>query len=74
MENLLCFGAITLIPGFAIFFYLLNTARKKTPAPAPAAGKKDYTPIYVTRADRPDTVMHGMDQFVADVQKTGQAR
>lgn len=70
MENLLCFGAITLIPGFAIFFYLLNTARKKTPV----AGKKDYTPIYVTRADRPDTVMHGMDQFVADVQKTGQAR
>ena len=72
MENLLCFGAITLSPGVAIFFYLLNTARKKTPAPA--AGKKDYTPIYVTRADRPDTVMHGMDQFVADVQKTGQAR
>src|SRR5215213_7171888 len=64
MQNLLCFGAITLILGFAIFFYLLNTARKKTPAPA--AGKTDYTPVYVTLADRPDTIMRGMDKFVAD--------
>ena len=71
MQNLLCFGAITLILGFAIFFYLLNTARKKTPAPA--AGKKDYTPVYVTLADRPDTIMRGMDKFVADVQKTESA-
>ena len=71
MENLICFGAITLVIGLVIFFYLLNTARKKTPPPA--AGKKEYTPVYVSLADRPDTIMRGMDNFVADVQKTESA-
>jgi hypothetical protein len=68
MESLICVGSIVLIVGAGIFFYLLNTARKKTPAPA--AGKKEYTPVYVTLADRPDTIMRGMDTFVAEVQKT----
>ena len=68
MENFLCFGAITLIVSLVIFFFLLNTARKKTPVPA--AGKKEYTPVYVTLADRPDTIMRGMEKFVADVQNT----
>lgn len=71
MESLICVGSIVLIVGIGIFFYLLNTARKKTPAPA--AGKKEYTPVYVTLADRPDTIMHGMDKFVAEVQKTESA-
>jgi hypothetical protein len=61
-------GSIILAIGLIIFFYLLNTARKKTPAPA--AGKKEYTPIYVTIADRPQAIMHGMDKVVADLQKT----
>jgi hypothetical protein len=68
MESLICVGSIVLIIGAGIFFYLLNTARKKTPAPT--AGKKEYTPVYVTLADRPDTIMQGMDKFVGEVQKT----
>ncbi len=53
----------------SLFFYLLNTARKKT-APAPAAGRKNYTPIYVSIADKPDSIMRGMDNFVRKVQTT----
>jgi hypothetical protein len=49
----------------------LNTARKKTPNPN--AGKKDYTPVYVSIADKPDSIMRGMDNFVAEVQKTESA-
>ena len=55
-----------------LFFYLLNTARKKTPKPR-ALGKKDYTPVYVSIADKPDSIMRGMDKFVAEVQKTESA-
>lgn len=68
MESLICVGSIVLVVGTGIFFYLLNTARKKTPVPT--AGKKEYTPIYITIADRPDTIMHGMDNFSAQVQRT----
>jgi hypothetical protein len=71
MENLLCIGMIIAVIGLALFFYLLNTARKKTPAPT--AGKKEYTPVYVSIADNADNVMSGMDRFVADVQKTESA-
>lgn len=55
-----------------LFFYLLNTARKKTP-PSSTTGKKDYTPVYVSIADKPDSIMRGMDKFVTDVQKTESA-
>lgn len=55
-----------------LFFYLLNTARKKTPPPS-ATGKKDYTPVYVSIADKPDSIMHGMDKFIKEVQKTESA-
>ena len=68
MEIMLCGSVIAAV---IIFFYLLNTARKKTPAPA--AGKKDYTPVYISIADQPETVMQGMDRFVAEVQKTESA-
>ena len=71
MESLLCVGSIILIVSLVLFLYLLNTARKKTPAPA--AGKKEYTPVYVSIADKADTVMSGMDKFVANVQKTESA-
>ena len=54
-----------------LFIYLLNTARKK--APAPNAGKKDYTPVYVSIADKPDSIMRGMDKFVREVQQTESA-
>ncbi|MDP1544462.1 MAG: hypothetical protein Q8L87_00460 [Anaerolineales bacterium] len=54
-----------------LFMYLLNTARKK--APHPNAGKKNYTPVYVSIADKPDSIMRGMDKFVAEVQRTESA-
>ena len=56
----------------SLFFYLLNTARKKT-APAATTGKKNYTPVYVSIADKPDSIMRGMDKFVREVQKTESA-
>jgi hypothetical protein len=68
MEILLCISGIGAV---LLFFYLLNTARKKTPVPA--AGKKEYTPVYVSIADRPNSVMQGMDKFVAEMQKTESA-
>jgi hypothetical protein len=71
MESLFCVAAILVVASIAIFFYLLNTARKKTPPPT--AGKKEYTPVYVSIADRPEAVMQGMDKFVAEVQKTESA-
>ena len=71
MEALLCGLAVIAIISISLFFYLLNTARKKTPPPT--AGKKEYTPVYVSIADQPDTVMQGMDKFVAEVQKTESA-
>jgi hypothetical protein len=68
MEIILCGSVIVAV---LLFFYLLNTARKKTPPPT--AGKKEYTPVYVSIADRPETVMQGMDRFIAEVQKTESA-
>jgi hypothetical protein len=69
MEILCVVGALAI--GVAIaFFYLLNTARKKT---APAGGKKEFTPVYVSIADKPASIMQGMDKFVAEVQKTESA-
>jgi hypothetical protein len=68
MEIILC-GS--LIGAVLLFFYLLNTARKKTPPPT--AGKKDFTPVYLSIADDPDAVIQGMDKFVSEVQKTESA-
>jgi hypothetical protein len=69
---LLCIvGAIGIVI-VSLFFYLLNTARKKA-APASSIGKKNYTPVYVSIADKPDSIMRGMDKFVRDVQKTESA-
>ena len=65
METLLCIIGIAAV---ILFFYLFNTARKKTPVPA--AGKREYTPVYLSIADDPDAVIEGMDKFVADIQKT----
>jgi hypothetical protein len=68
MEIILC-GS--LIGAVLLFFYLLNTARKKTPPPVP--GKWDYTPVYLSIADDPDAVIEGMDKFVVEIQKTESA-
>lgn len=68
MEIVLC-GS--LIGAVALFFYLLNTARKKNPPPA--VGRRDYTPVYLSIADDPDAVIEGMDKFVVEIQKTESA-
>ncbi|MBK7447953.1 MAG: hypothetical protein IPJ47_00470 [Anaerolineales bacterium] len=68
MESLLCGIAIAGIVIISIFFYLLNTARKKTKV-TNAFGKKDFAPVYVSIADKPDAIIRGMNQFIAQVQR-----
>jgi len=63
-------GALIVV--FIVFFYLLNTARKKTAAPGSAAGR-DYTPVYLTLADKPGSIILGMKKLKADIQKTEKA-
>jgi hypothetical protein len=69
MEFLCILGAAGIAVAI-LFFYLLNTARKKT---TPPAGKKEYTTVYVSIADKPGSVIQGMDKFVAEVQNTESA-
>jgi hypothetical protein len=69
MPFLCIFGVVAVII-ISLFFYLLNTGRKKTAPATNITGKKDYTPVYVSIADKPDSIMKGMDNFVAKVHKT----
>jgi len=69
----LCIVGVIGVIVLSLFFYLLNTARKKIAPAANITGKKDYTPVYVSIADKPDSIMHGMDKFVREVQKTESA-
>lgn len=71
MEELICPAIIVVVITLAVFFYLLNTARKKTPVPA--AGKKEYIPVYISIGDKPLSIMRGMDRFVAEVNRTESA-
>ena len=71
MEALICSGIVILIIALSIFSYLRNTARKKTPPPT--AGKKDFQPVYISIADKPDSIIRGMDRFVAQVNQTESA-
>jgi hypothetical protein len=71
---ILCGLGVIGIIVISLFFYLLNTARKKTtPAITSSSVKKDFTPVYVSIADKPDSIMRGMDKFATDVQKTESA-
>ncbi len=70
MENLICVGGILLVFVLIIFFYLLNTARKRNTPATNSIGKKDYLPLYITLADKPQSIMQGMDKLKIDVQKT----
>lgn len=69
MEIFLCGSAVAGVLVLIIFFYLLNTARKKVPTTG-AFGKKNYAPLYVSLADKPMSILHGMNKFKAEVQKT----
>ncbi len=66
----LCIAGVLAVIVISLFFYLLNTGRKKTAPATNITGKKDYTPVYVSIADKPDSIMKGMDNFVAKVHKT----
>ncbi len=70
---ILCIAAVVGIVILSLFFYLLNTARKKTAPATNITGKKDYTPVYVSIADKPDSIMRGMDKFAKEVQITEKA-
>lgn len=72
MPFLCIFGVLAVIV-ISLFFYLLNTGRKKTAPSTNITGKKDYTPVYVSIADKPDSIMKGMDNFVSKVRKTESA-
>lgn len=70
MEIFLCAGGVLLVGVFVVFFYLLNTARKKVAPATNVAGKKDALPVYISLADKPLSIIQGMDRLKADVQKT----
>jgi len=70
---LLCVAGGIGVVILSLFFYLLNTARKKTTSDTNIMGKKDYTPVYVSIADKPDSIMRGMDRFAREVQLTEKA-
>jgi hypothetical protein len=72
MDTLICVGGILLVAVLVIFFYLLNTARKKTAPPA-TTGKKDFLPVYISLADKPLSIMQGMDKLKIDAQKMEKA-
>ncbi len=58
--------------GIILFLILYNISRIKPPAKA-AAAAKDFTPVYLTLADKPDHIMRGMDKLVSQAQQTGTA-
>ncbi len=65
MEAFLCFIGV----GIILFFVLFSISRRKPPAKT-AAAAKDFTPVFLTLADKPNNILQGMDRLVADVQKT----
>ena len=69
MESLICGSVILGVIALSLFFFLRSTARKKS-QPAGTSGTKDYTPVYVSIADKPDSILRGMDRFVAEVNRT----
>jgi len=74
MEQYFCLFAIIGLATLILFFYLLNTARKRnTPTKNATTGKKDFLPLYISLADKPDSILRGMDKFVTEVRKTESA-
>lgn len=64
--QVLCLAGV----GFILFLILYNLSRRKPPG---AAAKKDYTPVYISLADKPASIMQGMDNLVAQSQKVDTA-
>jgi hypothetical protein len=70
MEQFFCLFAMIGIATLLLFLYLYNTARKKTTPSKNITGKANYLPVYISIADKPDSIMRGMDRFVREVNKT----
>jgi hypothetical protein len=66
--QVLCFAGA----GLVLFLILYNISRRKPPA-KDAAAKKDFTPVFITIADKPDSVMRGMDNLSARAEQTDTA-
>lgn len=73
MEAFLCGAAVAGVIVLSLFFYLLNTARKKGNTVKNQFGKANYAPVYVSIADKPDSIIRGMNNFVREAQKTESA-
>ena len=72
MEAVICIGGILLIVVLVIFFYLFNTARKRV-TETNSIGKKNYLPVYISLADKPTSIIQGMNKLRFDVNKTEKA-
>jgi hypothetical protein len=70
MEAVICIGGILFVFVLIVFFYLLNTARKRNTPTRNITGKTDYLPVYISLADKPQSIMQGMDKLKAEVRKT----
>lgn len=74
MESLFCVFGIIAVLTLILFSYLLNTARKRNaPTANSVTGKKDFLPVYVSLADKPVSILRGMEGFVAEVHRTESA-
>ncbi|MBN8583416.1 MAG: hypothetical protein J0L96_22315 [Anaerolineae bacterium] len=72
MEGFICGSIVAGIVVLSFFVYLLNTARKKV-KDTNQFGKKEFAPVYVSIADKPDSIIRGMNNFVREAQKTENA-
>jgi len=72
MEEFLCVGAILFVMVLILFFYLLNTARKRV-SETNSIGKKNMLPVYISLADKPTSIIQGMNKLRYDVGKTEKA-
>lgn len=69
MEAVICIGGILLVVFLILFFYLLNTARKRI-TETNSLGKKNHLPVYLSLADKPTSIIQGMNKLRFDVNKT----
>lgn len=70
MQNVICIGGILFVFLLITFFYLLNTARKRNIPTTNITGRKDHLPVYISLADKPQSIMLGMEKLRRDVQLT----
>ncbi|HUG35070.1 MAG TPA: hypothetical protein VMJ90_09900 [Anaerolineales bacterium] len=72
MEAFLCIGGILLVVVIIIFFYLFNSARKRVTV-TNTLGKKQLLPVYIALADKPTSIIQGMNKLRFNVNKTEKA-